>query len=88
MDDREKDANKKARSDYFITYQMYCERSVCDRLNQLKEKLAAKNLMFKFNGDQYAIFSLDIEDMEQVTDYVLTLEEAEDFAEKYRESEE
>ena len=82
MADRKKIANKEIRSDYFTIFQMYCENNVCNRLNQLKDKLAAKNLMFKFNGNKYAIFSLDVEDMTQVTDYVLTLEEVEDFAEK------
>lgn len=38
--------------------------------------------MFKFDGSYYAIFVLDAEDMTQVTDYVLTLEQVEDFAEK------
>lgn len=88
MANRKQIASKEARSDYFTVFQMYCEKSVSDRLNRLKEKLIAKNLMFKFNGNRYAIFSLDIEVMEQVTDYVLTLEEAEGFAEKYRKSEE
>lgn len=88
MADRKQIASKEARSDYFTVFQMYCEKSVCDRFNRLREKLASKNLMFKFNGDRYAIFSLDIEDRTPITDYKLTLEEAEDFAEKYRESEE
>ena len=73
---------EEARSDYFTIFQMYCEKSVCDRLNRLKAKLASKNLMFKFDGSKYAIFHSDISDRTQITDYTLSLEEAEDFAEK------
>lgn len=61
---------------------MYCENNVSERFKRLKDKLADKNLMFKFDGNHYAIFVLDVEDMAQITDYTLTLEEAEDFAEK------
>ncbi len=38
--------------------------------------------MFKFDGSKYAIFHLDVTDRTQITDYTLSLEEAEDFAEK------
>lgn len=61
---------------------MYCENDVSKRFKRLKDKLSVKNLMFKFDGSYYAIFVLDAEDMTQVTDYVLTLEQVEDFAEK------
>ena len=61
---------------------MYCENDVSKRFKRLKDKLSVKILMFKFDGSYYAIFVLDAEDMTQVTDYVLTLEQVEDFAEK------
>ena len=35
-----------------------------------------------FDGSKYAIFHSDISDRTQITDYALSLEEAEDFAEK------
>lgn len=73
---------KKLRGDHYTVFQMYCENDVSNRLKQLKDTLANKNLMFKFDGNKYAIFHLDVEDMSQITDYKLTLEEAEDFAEK------
>ena len=73
---------RKVRSDHYTVFQMYCENNVSERFKRLKDKLADKNLMFKFDGNHYAIFVLDVEDMAQITDYTLTLEEAEDFAEK------
>ena len=50
-------------------------------LKQLKKKLTDKKLMFKFDGNKYAVFSLDIGDRTQITDYTLTLEQLEEFAE-------
>lgn len=75
-------AEKEARNSYFNTFHMYCENNVIERFRRLQEKLASKNLMFKFDGSKYAIFPLDMEDRTPLTDYRLTLEEAEDFAEK------
>lgn len=75
-------AEREAMASYFNTFQMYCENDVIDRLRHLQEKLADKELMFKFDGSRYAIFSLRIEDRTPITDYRLTLEEVEDFAEK------
>lgn len=69
------------RSDHYTVFQMYCENEVSKRFKQLKDKLSKKNLLFKFDGS-HQIFVLDAEDMAQVTDYTLTLEESEDFAEK------
>lgn len=37
--------------------------------------------MFKFDGNKYAIFVLDINKRTQITDYILNLEQVEDFAE-------
>lgn len=71
------------RSDHYTVFQMYCENDVSKRFKCLKDKLADKNLMFKFDGSHYAIFVLDAEDMAQITDYTLTLEKVEDFAEKH-----
>ena len=75
-------AEKQAMNTYFNTFHMYCENNVIERFRRLQEKLANKNLMFKFNGSKYAIFHLDVTDITQITDYALTLGEAEDFAEK------
>lgn len=72
---------RKERGEYFNTFHMYCENHVIDRLERLRKKLIDKNLMFKFDGNKYAIFSLDIEDRTRITDYVLSLEEVENFAE-------
>lgn len=75
-------AEKKARNSYFNTFHMYCENNVIERFRRLQKKLSDKNLMFKFDGSKYAIFPLDMEDRTPITDYKLTLEETEDFAEK------
>lgn len=75
---------RQAMNSYFNTFHMYCENNVIERFRRLQEKLANKNLMFKFDGSKYAIFHLDITDRMQITGYKLTLEEAEDFAEKYK----
>lgn len=73
---------RQARCGYFNTYHMYCENDVVERFRRLQKKLADKNLMFKFNGSKYAIFHLDVTNRTQITEYKLTLEEAEDFAVK------
>lgn len=73
---------RKEKSEYFNTFHMYCENHVIDRLERLRKKLTDKNLMFKFDGNKYAIFPLCIKDRARITDYVLTLEEVENFAEK------
>lgn len=70
-------AERKARNEYFNTFRMYCENHVIDCLERLRKKLTDKNLMFKFDRNKYAIFPLDIEDRTRITDYVLSLEEAE-----------
>ena len=61
---------------------MYCEKDTIKRLQRLQEKLADKNMIFKFNGDKYAVFSMDQYERTQYTDYTLSLEDVEDFAEK------
>lgn len=73
---------KQAINTYFNTFHMYCENNVIERFRRLQDKLANKNLIFKFDGSKYAIFHSDISDRTQITDYALSLEEAEDFAEK------
>lgn len=73
---------RQAMNSYFNTFHMYCENNVIERFRKLQEKLASRNLMFKFDGSKYAIFHLDATDRTQITDYKLTLEETEDFAEK------
>lgn len=73
---------KEARNSYFNTFHMYCENNVIERFKRLQKKLTSKNLMFKFDGSKYAIFHLDITDRTPIIDYTLSLEEAEDFAEK------
>lgn len=74
--------SKQQRNEQYAVYSMYCEPTVCKRLKVLSDKLADKNLMFKFNGNRYAVFVLDSSMGEKVTDYGLTLEELELFAEK------
>lgn len=73
---------RRAMNSYFNMFQMYCENDVIERFRRLQEKLADKNLMFKFDGNKYAIFMLDATDRTQITVYKLALEETENFAEK------
>lgn len=73
---------RQAINSYFNTFHMYCENNVIERFRRLQEKLANKKLMFKFDGSKYAIFSMDQFHRDPIIDYKLTLEEAEDFAEK------
>lgn len=85
MADRHKNLTKAERervNSYFLIFQMYCERDTIKRLQRLQEKLADKNMIFKFNGDKYAIFSMNQFERTQITDYTLSLEDVEDFAEK------
>lgn len=82
---RHKNLTKEEReviNSYLLIFQMYCEKDTVKRLQYLQEKLAGKNMIFKFNGDKYAIFHLDVTDRMQITDYILSLEDVEDFAEK------
>lgn len=74
-------AEKEAVGQYFNTFSMYCENDVIQRFRKLQGKLAGQKLMFKFNGSKYAIFPMDQFDRVPITDYKLTLEELEDFAE-------
>lgn len=69
--------SKQQRNDHYTVY----KSTVCERLKVLSDKLADKNLMFKFDGTHYAVFVLDSTIGEKVTDYELTLEELEEFAE-------
>lgn len=73
---------KQAINSYFNTFHMYCENNVIERFRRLQEKLADKNMIFKFNGNKYAIFSMDQFERTQYTDYILSLKDVEDFAEK------
>lgn len=67
---------------YILVFQMYCEKNTIQRLQHLQEKLADKHMIFKFNGNKYAIFSMNQFERTQYTDYILSLEDVEDFAEK------
>lgn len=85
MENRHKNLTKAERekvNSYFLIFQMYCEKDTIQRLQRLQEKLADKNMIFKFNGDKYAIFSMNQFERTQYTDYTLSLEDVEDFAEK------
>lgn len=85
MKNRHKNLTKEERekvSTYFLVFQMYCEKNTIKRLQRLQEKLADKNMIFKFNGDKYAVFSMDQFKRKQFTDYTLSLEDVEEFAEK------
>jgi len=73
---------RQAVSSYLLVFQMYCEKDVVKRLQRLQGKLADKNMIFKFNGDKYAVFSMDQFQKTQFTDYTLSLEDVEEFAEK------
>ena len=73
---------KQAINSYFNTFHMYCENNVIERFRRLQGKLADKNMIFKFNGDKYAVFSMDQFQRTQFTDYTLSLEDVEEFAEK------
>lgn len=79
---------KQAINSYFNTFHMYCENDVIERFRRLQKKLANKEMMFKFDGSKYAIFSMDQFNRDPIIDYKLTLEEAEEFAEKYKEGRE
>ena len=76
-------AMRKVKSDHYTVFQMYCENYVYHRLERLKKALTDKNLMFKFDGNKYAVFPLDVKDGDglPIKDYVLTLEQLEEFAE-------
>ena len=85
MANRHKNLTKEERervNSYFLVFQMYCENDVIKRLQCLQEKLADKHMIFKFNGDKYAVFSMNQFERTQFTDYTLSLEDVEDFAEK------
>lgn len=85
MADRHKNltkAEREAVNTYFLVFQMYCEKNTIQRLQHLQEKLADKHMIFKFNGDKYAIFSMNQFEKTQYTDYILSLKDVEDFAEK------
>ena len=75
---------RKEMNSHYNTFHMYCENDVIMRLRRFREKPAYKRLMFKYDGHMYAIFSFDVEKRTKITDYTLTLEEVEEFAEKYR----
>ncbi len=85
MKNRHKNLTKEERekvNSYLLIFQMYCEKDTVKRLQRLQEKLADKHMIFKFNGDKYAIFSMNQFERTQYTDYTLSLEDVEDFAEK------
>lgn len=73
---------RQAVSSYLLIFQMYCEKDVVKRLQRLQKKLEDKNMIFKFDGSKYAVFSMDQFKRTQFTDYTLSLEDVEDFAEK------
>lgn len=85
MKNRHKNLTKEERekvNSYLLIFQMHCEKDTVKRLQRLQEKLANKNLMFKFDGSKYAVFSMNQFERTQFTDYTLSLEDVEDFAEK------
>lgn len=85
MKNRHKNLTKEERekvNSYLLIFQMYCEKDAVKRLQRLQEKLADKNMIFKFNGNKYAIFSMNQFERTQYTDYILSLKDVEDFAEK------
>ena len=60
---------KQAINSYFNTFHMYCENNVIERFRRLQGKLADKNMILKFNGDKYAVLSMDQFQRTQFTDY-------------------
>ena len=85
MANRHKNLTKEKKeiiNSYFNTFYMYCENDVIKRFRRLQEKLANKNLMFKFDGSKYAVFSMNQFERTQYTDYTLSLKDVEEFAEK------
>ncbi len=85
MANRHKNLTKEERqavSSSLLIFQMYCEKDVVKRLQRLQKKLEDKNMIFKFNGDKYAVFSMDQFKRTQFTDYMLSLEDVEEFANK------
>lgn len=68
--------------DHYCGFNMYCEKPIRDKLLMIRESLHNKGLIFKFDGEKYAIFSSDMFDRTQVIDYKLTLKELEEFAER------
>lgn len=85
MENRHKNLTKEEKeiiNSYFNTFHIYCQNNVIERFRRLQEKLADKHMIFKFNGDKYAIFSMNQFERTQYTDYTLSLEDVEDFAEK------
>ena len=76
MANRQKNLTKEERekvNSYLLIFQMYCEKNTIQRLQHLQEKLADKHMIFKFNGDKYAIFSMNQFERTQITDYTLSL---------------
>lgn len=72
---------RKEIGNYFNTFHMYCENDVIERLRRLQEKLSYKELIFKFDGNKYAIFPMNQFDRNPITDYIFSLEEIESFVE-------
>ena len=76
MANRQKNLTKEERekvNSYLLIFQMYCEKNTIQRLQHLQEKLADKHMIFKFNGDKYAVFSMNQFERTQITDYTLSL---------------
>lgn len=73
---------RQAVSSYLLIFQMYCEKDVVKRLQRLQKKLEDKNMIFKFDGSKYAVFSMDQFKRTQFTDYMLSLEDVEEYANK------
>ena len=72
---------RKEIGNYFNTFHMYCENDVIERLRRLQEKLSYKELIFKFDGNKYAIFPMNQFDRNPITDYIFSLEEIKNFVE-------
>lgn len=64
----------------FMNYSIYCEIETIERFKRIEDALSDRGYMFKFNGEKYAVFSL--EDGTQFTDWKLTIAELEKFAEE------
>ncbi len=78
-----KSEQKEEITNYFNIFPMYCETEVAKKFEHLRDELAKENLMFKFDGDKYAVFPLEIQDRKPLTEYNLTLKQLDDYVENF-----
>ena len=84
MKEREMDIQEKELvNSYFNTYHMYCcDDDLINRFRQIRDKLADKNMVFKFNGEKFAVYSMDQFKRTQIIGYEFNLDQLEEFVSK------